>query len=249
MFNLRKKFEGTARITGTTRHREVRGLQEGSRIQAQTREKRRVQTLLSESRKRRSFFCWDPAGWLDGGLPTAGSRTDLRKALVSHKSYYDLVRDDPAAAARLGRVARDYYVLGDNRSIADRKPEVVWLYGPTGSGKTSMARKYFEFLQGSGDGEITNYIRTPGPIKWWDGYEGDVYTVIDDFRRNQLRDVGGFAYLLRLLDRYPVRVEIKGGSVPFVAHYIVITCPRHPEDEFTYRGIGGDADRIEEDVA
>lgn len=159
------------------------------------------------------------------------------------------MRDDPAAAARLGRVARDYYVLGDNRTIADRKPEVVWLYGPTGSGKTSMARKYFEFLQGSGDSEITNYIRTPGPIKWWDGYEGDLYTVIDDFRRNQLRDVGGFAYLLRLLDRYPVRVEIKGGSVPFVAHYIVITCPRHPEDEFTYRGIGGDADRIEEDVA
>ena len=159
------------------------------------------------------------------------------------------MRDDPAAAARLGRVARDYYVLGDNRKITDRKPEVVWLYGPTGSGKTSMARQYFEYLQGSGDSEITNYIRTPGPIKWWDGYEGDVYTVIDDFRRNQLRDVGGFAYLLRLLDRYPVRVEIKGGSVPFVAHYIVITCPRHPEDEFTYRGIGGDADRIEEDVA
>jgi len=249
MFNLRKKFEGTAGITGTTRHREVRRLQESSRIQTQARKERRVQALLSESGKRRSFFCWDPAGWLDGGLPGERARTDLRKALISHKSYYDLVRDDPAAAARLGRVARDYYVLGDNRSIADRKPEVVWLYGPTGSGKTSMARKYFEFLQGSGDSEITNYIRTPGPIKWWDGYEGDVYTVIDDFRRNQLRDVGGFAYLLRLLDRYPVRVEIKGGSVPFVAHYIVITCPRDPELEFTYRGIGGDADRIEEDVA
>lgn len=159
------------------------------------------------------------------------------------------MRNDPAAAARLGRVARDYYVLGDNRTITDRKPEVVWLYGPTGTGKTNMARKYFEYLQRTGDSEITNYIRTPGPIKWWDGYEGDIYTVIDDFRRNQLRDVGGFAYLLRLLDRYPVRVEIKGGSVPFVAHYIIITCPRHPEDEFTYRGIGGDADRIEEDVA
>lgn len=249
MCNLRKKFERAARITGITRHGTSWGLQESSRIQTQAREKRRVQALLSESGKRRSFFCWDPAGWLDGGLPGERARTDLRKALVSHKSYYDLVRDDPAAAARLGRVARDYYVLGDNRTIADRKPEVVWLYGPTGSGKTSMARKYFEFLQGSGDGEITNYIRTPGPIKWWDGYEGDLYTVIDDFRRNQLRDVGGFAYLLRLLDRYPVRVEIKGGSVPFVAHYIIITCPRHPEDEFTYRGIGGDADRIEEDVA
>lgn len=249
MFNLRKKLERTTRTTSSARHRTSRRLQESSRIQTQTRKKRRVQTLLSESGKRCSFFCWDPAGWLDGGLPSKGTRTDLRKALVSHKSYYDLVRDDPAAAARLGRVARDYYVIGDNRTICDRKPEVIWLYGPTGTGKTSMARQYFEYLQRTGDSEITHYIRTPGPIKWWDGYEGDLYTVIDDFRRNQLRDVGGFAYLLRLLDRYPIRVEIKGGSVPFVAHYIIITCPRHPEDEFTYRGIGGDADRIEEDVA
>lgn len=164
--------------------RTTRGFQESGRIQTQTGEERLFQKILSESRTRCSFFCWDPAGWLDGGLPQPGDRTDLRKALVSHKSYYDLVRDDPAAAARLGRVARDYYVLGDNRSIADRKPEVIWLYGPTGSGKTSMARQYFEYLQRSGDSEITNYIRTPGPIKWWDGYEGDVYTVIDDFRRN-----------------------------------------------------------------
>jgi len=48
--------------------------------------------------------------------------------------------------------------------------------------------------------------------------------IIDDYRK----DFCKFSELLRLLDRYPLRLQIKGGTVEFVARHIYITCPLAP---------------------
>lgn len=156
------------------------------------------------------------------------------------------MRDDPAVAARLGRVARDYYIFGNKTTVFDDKPEVIWLYGATGQGKSFLAASYFERLRQE-DQTITFFVHLPGSLKWWDGYEGQHYVILDDFRRSQLKEVGGFSYLLRLLDRYTLRLEVKGGSVVRAWHHIIITCPRSPVDEFTYHG--GEGERLEEDIA
>lgn len=60
--------------------------------------------------------------------------------------------------------------------------------------------------------------------KFWCGYQGDKFVVIDEFR-------GGIdiSHLLRWLDRYPVRVEIKGSSVPLCAEVIWITSNLSPD--------------------
>ena len=48
--------------------------------------------------------------------------------------------------------------------------------------------------------------------------------LIDDFRK----DFCKFHVLLRILDRYEFRVEVKGSSRQLRAKKIAITCPFHP---------------------
>lgn len=71
-------------------------------------------------------------------------------------------------------------------------------------------------------------------IKWWDGYNGQAVVIIDDFRYASVADHGGLSYLLRILDRYDTKIEIKGGVRTFLAEYVIITCPFSPIVAFTY---------------
>lgn len=61
--------------------------------------------------------------------------------------------------------------------------------------------------------------------KWWCGYQGQEHVIIDEFR-------GGIdiSHMLRWLDRYPVCVETKGGSVPLCATKFWITSNLEPKE-------------------
>lgn len=88
----------------------------------------------------------------------------------------------------------------------ERKCMVYW--GKTGTGKSRRAWD---------EAGLDAYCKDPR-TKFWDGYTFEKNVVLDEFR-------GGIdvAHLLRWLDRYPVRVEIKGSSRPFLAEKIWIT--------------------------
>lgn len=92
-----------------------------------------------------------------------------------------------------------------------REVHVFW--GPTGTGKSRRA-----WLEAGDDA----YCKDPRS-KFWCGYQGENHVIIDEFR-------GGIdiAHMLRWLDRYPVRVEIKGSSIPLVAGKIWITSNVEP---------------------
>lgn len=100
------------------------------------------------------------------------------------------------------------------------KPEVYWIHGPTGTEKTK--RIY--------DKEKLDDIFVPINFKWWEGYDAHEVVIIDDFRRDYCK----FHELLKLLDRYPFRVETKGGSRQLLAKRMYITTP-YSIDE-TYAG-------------
>ncbi|CAF3337911.1 unnamed protein product [Rotaria socialis] len=101
----------------------------------------------------------------------------------------------------------------------DFAPEVYWLWGKSGTGKTRQVVEKEPDLWISGE-----------TLKWWDGYEGQEAVLFDDFREDQC----SFVWLLRLLDRYPVTVQTKGGTRQFCSKRIYITCPRTPEKEFAF---------------
>lgn len=88
------------------------------------------------------------------------------------------------------------------------KPEVRWYWGPTGTGKTRSAIEEFPNAWISGKN-----------LRWWQGYDDHTEVIVDDFRP----DFCTFHELLRILDRYPYTVEVKGGSRPLLAKVIIIT--------------------------
>ena len=97
----------------------------------------------------------------------------------------------------------------------DFKTMVTVIVGPTGTGKSSWCAKYLK----------DPFWKTRG--EWWDGYHNQGVVIIDEF-------YGWIKYdeTLRLLDRYPYRVQIKGGYVQFNSKMIFITSNKMPEEWF-----------------
>lgn len=85
----------------------------------------------------------------------------------------------------------------------------LYLHGEAGKGKTKIAHLIGEFAGGS-------YFKDS--TKWWNGYEGQPVVIIDDYRHGFAED-----YLLRLIDRYPLRVETKGGYTNFNSQLVIFT--------------------------
>jgi len=112
-------------------------------------------------------------------------------------------------------VSRDFLTYNEE----PRGPELrrVWLWGPTGGGKTRRAHE----MAAEAGGDV--YVKH-GDNKWFDGYDAHEIVIFDDIRDDTFK----FNYLLNLLDIYPVRVECKGSSRQFKPRLIIITCPYEP---------------------
>lgn len=92
--------------------------------------------------------------------------------------------------------------------------EVTWLYGPSGTEKTKQA---FEELPDAAFVSMKNGFII--------GYDGEEEVIIDDLRKDDIK----YNELLRMLDRYPHTVNVKGGSRAWNAKRIFITSPHHPK--------------------
>lgn len=104
----------------------------------------------------------------------------------------------------------------------DWVPEVLWIYGPTGSGKSHLAHHLT-------NGEAWISAETG---RWFEGYDAHPYVIFDDLRG----DFCKFHVLLRLLDKYPFRIEVKGASRQFLARTIVITSSLPPHGAYNKTG-------------
>lgn len=98
-----------------------------------------------------------------------------------------------------------------------RRPDVYWLFGSTGSGKSMRAYTFVEHLH---EKRGWNYWGSKG-LQWFDGYIGQEIAVFDDFRFNG--NTGDFARLLRITDRYRLDVPVKGGFVTWEPRVIIFT--------------------------
>ncbi|UYD39139.1 MAG: replication associated protein [Wigfec virus K19_691] len=97
-------------------------------------------------------------------------------------------------------------------------PTVYWLYGETGAGKTRYVFDQHKDLWVSS-----------ADLKWFDGYHGQEAALLDDFRPEHI----SFSLLLRLLDRYPIQLPVKGGFTDWTPLHIYITAPVKPQLMFT----------------
>jgi len=179
-----------------------------------------------------------------GTLPTPGKRNDVHDAvsrIQSGERLRSLARDEEGGVA-IVKFHKGLTVLSSFcRPARNGPPKVFWLYGDTGTGKTRCAFEAGSHLAAQSGNPTDDVWISSGGLRWFDGYDGQAVAILDDFRN---KHVSSFAFFLRLLDRYPMAVEFKGGFATWDPKFIFITCPYTPERCFEKR-----LEHVPEDIA
>jgi len=166
-----------------------------------------------------------------GSLPTPGKRNDLHDLIgeiTKGRTLRQIVlSEDVRHISTIVRNQRGLqFVASTLQSIRTDAPLVFWISGHTGIGKTRAAISFAESVAGPDGYWISN-----GSLRWFDGYEGQPIAILDDLRTKHAE----FSFLLRLLDRYPLRVEFKGGMHSFIPNIIIVTAPYTPREMWSLR--------------
>jgi len=103
----------------------------------------------------------------------------------------------------------------------DFKTHVVWICGPSRSGKTRYP------YDNHPDTRI--HLQNANQMKWWQSYDAHEITILDEVDGNT-----EYYKLKELCDRYPCLIENKGGSRQFLSKILYITSLTHPKLLFQY---------------
>lgn len=192
---------------------------------------RQLKALVSErahfekkrgSPKQAADYCKKDGDYQEyGQLPAgAGARSDLDelyRRITEGQSRDEIAESFPGHYIRYGRRIDSLI----NRQVD--KPRdystdkvVVVIHGTTGTGKT-------RFVYDKYGGELYSH---GGSSKWFDGYIGQRVALFDDYDGSVFK----LRYLLNILDRYPMKVEVKGDTREWSPDIIFITSNKAPED-------------------
>lgn len=153
--------------------------------------------------------------WEHGVMLSKGERSDIADVVDCFregKTWEEVLETYPSQLARypkfFDRCAMQFSIK------RDWVPEVYVYWGGTGCGKS---RRAFSEAQDP-------YVHSGGV--WFDGYSGETDVIFDDFGGSEFK----LTYLLKLLDRYPMRVPVKGSFVSWCPRKIWITSNYSPKD-------------------
>lgn len=173
------------------------------------------------SPKENQVYCskgglFEERGTLPSDPGDAGGREQDRWAAVlsnARKGHFESIPPDIFIRYRstLHAIWRDELSEGLEDSSGLNK----WYWGETGTGKSRAAR------------ELCGDLYVKGIGKWWDGYRGQHFVLIEDLDR---RDKDTVRELKLWCDRYPCRVEYKGGSMMVRPKCVIVTSNYHPNE-------------------
>lgn len=171
------------------------------------------------SRQAADYCKKDGDFWEEGVCPTAGKRVDLDeiKGEIAEGKSELYIADAHFSQWVTYRRSFDAY---RRLLLSTPRKWKTWtnvLVGTTGLGKTR-----FVYQQHQDDD-----IYVWGGDRWFDGYCGQRIALLDDFRGELT-----IGFLLRLLDRYPMQVPVKGGFVNWNPRRVYITSNQLPEHWF-----------------
>lgn len=88
-----------------------------------------------------------------------------------------------------------------------------WVYGKPGLGKTTWVLKHYP-----------DAFEKP-QSKWWDGYGGELQVLLDDLDTHVLGH-----YIKKWTDKFPIKGEVKRGTIPLMFDKFFITSNYTPEE-------------------
>lgn len=182
-------------------------------------------------------YCQKEEGRIDGpyefgtkSLIKTGERSDLlviKDLLHTGKTVAEIADTDEFT----GTMSRHYKFflwfqkncclksLPRNGSVAVK---VILLFGETSTGKTDYACTRFK-----------GAYWKPSQSKWWDGYNGEDTVIFDDFNSGWFK----WDTMMRVTDKYSLKVEYKGGYVDYCATTMIFTTNTNPL--FWYKSMCG----------
>lgn len=157
-------------------------------------------------------------------LPNGVRRADLivKDAIDADpsKCLSQIYEETMSSSALIYDRAFEKYRLYKRRKVipVNSDVEVIFIYGLPGTGKT---RYVFE--------QEPDIYEVPFGMQWFDGYEGQEAVLFDNLSPHDIKNKGLF---LRLIDRYRVQVQVKGGFTFWKPKRVYITTI-HATDRFT----------------
>lgn len=157
-----------------------------------------------------------------------GKRTDIddfAEAVNAGASMEELYDDHAGIMLKYPQGVQkmlDFKIVKKPRLGQDEDmPECIWMYGPTGTGKTHRAFEDYN--------PDTDYVWQPDGEWGFDSYTNQSKVIINEFR-GQIN----YANLLQMCDKFPFKVRRRGlAPTDFVAKKIIITSSMHPRDVYS----------------
>lgn len=153
--------------------------------------------------------------WEYGTISQQGKRNDLEDAVEIIKNGNTLeylAQEKPMVFVKFSRGMKELYNTL-NKPAERPAPHIEYHWGAPGAGKSRYAHTTYPDA----------YHCIDNKEAWFDGYDGQDAVIFDDFQGLIPR-----AHILKLLDRWPHRMPIKGGFVPIKATKFIFTSNSPP---------------------
>lgn len=163
-----------------------------------------------------------------------GKRSDLERlqiALDTGLAQHEYAKQFFTLFARYPNLRANYLSSLVPPREGDCDVTATLYIGAPGTGKSRLAFRH-AIRRG------TVYRKFPG--KWWDGYIGQRGVIFDDFRGSSM----SFTDFKLTVDRYPLRVEVKGSTCEMGSSEFYITSNFRPEEWWSTEVTGTDHSAI-----